>query len=47
MSRKSQPVAMAIPYRSFREKIRLTNKYLKAYRIEDLGEFLYMERRGN
>lgn len=47
MSKRGEPMAMALPYKSFKQKIALTNKYLKKYRIEDLNGFLYMERRRN
>lgn len=39
--------AIAIPYKSFKHKIKLTKKYIKLYTIEDLGGVLYMERRDN
>lgn len=39
--------AIAIPYKNFKQKIRLTKKYIKLYTIEDLGGVLYMERRDN
>lgn len=45
MSKRGEPIAMALPYRSFKERIRLTKKYIKLYTIEDLGGVLYMERR--
>lgn len=47
MSKRGEPIAMALPYKSFKQKIALINKYLGKYRIEDLGGILYMERRGN
>lgn len=34
---------MAIPYKSFKEKIRLTKRYLGKYHIEDWDGVLYME----
>ncbi|MCT8978294.1 flavoprotein [Clostridium sp. CX1] len=40
-----KPKVIAIPYKSFKEKIRLTKRYTKYYFIEDLGGVLYMERR--
>lgn len=47
MSKRGEPIAMALPYRSFKERIRLTKKYIRIYTIEDLGGVLYMERRDN
>ncbi|MBM7869323.1 hypothetical protein JOC70_000792 [Clostridium pascui] len=45
MSKRSEPIAKVLPYKSFKEKLRLTNKHLETYKIEDLGGILYMERR--
>lgn len=36
---------IAIPYKTFKQKIRLTKKYLKEYNIQDLGGILYMQKR--
>lgn len=36
---------IAIPYKTFKQKIKLTKKYIKNYRIEDLEGVLYMEKR--
>lgn len=36
---------VAIPYKNFKHKIRLTKKYLGKYKVEDLGNVLYMEKR--
>lgn len=36
---------IAIPYRNFKHKIRITKRFLKDYKIQDLGGILYMERR--
>jgi hypothetical protein len=40
-----KPNVMAIPYKNFKQKIRLSKKYLKEYKVEDLGGVLYMEKR--
>lgn len=37
---------LGIPYSTFKEKIKLTKKYLKKYNITDLGGVLYMEKKG-
>jgi hypothetical protein len=37
--------AMIIPYKNFKERIRLTKKYLKNYYIENLDGYLYLVRR--
>ena len=37
-----KPCVLAIPYKNFKHKIRLTKKYLKEYNIQDLGGVLYM-----
>lgn len=42
---KGGPLILAIPYKNFRHKIRLTKRYLENYKIEDLGGVLYMEKR--
>jgi len=44
-------VIMAVPYKNFKEKIKITKEYSGMYRIEDLNMYstrgiLYMERRG-
>lgn len=39
------PEIIALPYKTFKERIRLTKKHLKNYKIEDLGGVLYLERR--
>lgn len=36
---------IVIPYKSFKQKIRLTKEYSTRYKIQDLGGVLYMERR--
>lgn len=36
---------IAIPYKNFKHKIKLTKKFINKYKIEDLGGVLYMERR--
>jgi len=36
---------IAIPYKTFKQKIRITKEYSKRYKIEDLGGILYMERK--
>jgi len=36
---------VAIPYRTFKERIRITKQYEKKYNIVDLGRVLYMERK--
>ncbi|MBY6756401.1 hypothetical protein HYH82_03595 [Clostridium botulinum] len=36
---------MVLPYKTFKERIRLTKRYEKDYKIENLGQFLYMVRR--
>lgn len=36
---------VALPYKTFKERIRLTKQYEKKYKIEDLGGVLYMERK--
>ncbi|EDS77343.1 hypothetical protein CBC_A0793 [Clostridium botulinum C str. Eklund] len=43
----SAPVikVIAIPYRTFKEKIKLTKRFRNGYRIQDLGGVLYMERK--
>lgn len=37
---------LGIPYKNFKEKIRLTKEYKNKYFITDLGGVLYMERKG-
>lgn len=39
-------IVTAIPYKSFKEKMRIVKKYTNAYKIDDYDEFLYLERRG-
>lgn len=34
---------IAIPYKTFKEKIKLTKEYSRNYYIEDLNGVLYME----
>lgn len=36
---------IALPYRSFKERIRITKRYERRYKITDLGGLLYMERK--
>ena len=36
---------IAISYKTFKEKIKLTKEYSRNYYIEDLGGVLYMESR--
>ncbi|WP_185903731.1 hypothetical protein [Hathewaya massiliensis] len=36
---------MAIPYKTFKERIRLTNEYLDAYHIENMNGFLYLQKK--
>lgn len=36
---------IAIPYNTFKQRIRVTKEYERRYKIEDLGGVLYMERR--
>lgn len=36
---------IAIPYKTFKQRIRVTKEYERRYKIEDLGGVLYMERR--
>lgn len=40
-----KPQIIAIPYRTFKQRIQLTKKYLKEYTVEDLGGVLYMKKR--
>jgi len=37
-----KPKVLAIPYKSFKKKIRLTKRYSRRYKIQDLGGILYM-----
>lgn len=36
---------IVLRYKSFKERIRLTKHYERDYKIENLGQFLYMVRR--
>lgn len=36
---------IVLPYKTFKERIRLTKRYEKYYVIENLGQFLYMVRK--
>lgn len=36
---------LAIPYKGFKERVRLVAEYCKDYRIEVLEDILYMERK--
>lgn len=36
---------LVLRYKSFKERISITKKYEKDYKIENLGQFLYMVRR--
>lgn len=36
---------LVLRYKSFKERLKLTQKYEKDYKIENLGQFLYMVRR--
>lgn len=36
---------LVLRHKSFKERIKLTKKYEKDYKIENLGQFLYMVRR--
>ena len=38
-------VAVVIPYKTFKERIRLTKRYEKYYVIENIDGYLYMVRR--
>lgn len=36
---------LGIPYRNFKHRIQLTKKYIKNYKIQDLGGVLYLEKK--
>ncbi|MCR1933547.1 hypothetical protein NSA27_02370 [Clostridium tepidum] len=36
---------IVLPYKTFKERIRLTKRYKKDYVIKNMGGFLYMVRR--
>ncbi|HIE5671653.1 hypothetical protein [Clostridium botulinum] len=36
---------IVLPYKTFKERIRLTKRYERNYVIENMGQFLYMVRR--
>ena len=42
---KGTPSIIAIPYKNFKHKIKITKKYLKDYMIQDLGGVLYLTER--
>lgn len=40
-------VAMIIPYKTFKERIRLTNEYLDTYYVENWDGVLYLRKKGD
>ncbi|EJO5347161.1 hypothetical protein NRP93_001234 [Clostridium botulinum] len=38
---------IVLPYKTFKERIRLTKYYYKNYKIENMNGYLYMVRRKN
>lgn len=45
MPKEAQINILAIPYKNFKHRIKLTKRFLNRYMIQDLGGVLYMERR--
>ncbi|APH22267.1 TPA: hypothetical protein ACXDAY_001142 [Clostridium botulinum] len=45
MQMNGEVKVMVLPYKTFKERIRLTKKHERDYIIENLGQFLYMMRR--
>lgn len=40
-----QVVALIIPYKTFKERVRLIKQYERNYYIENMGSYLYLVRR--